>query len=70
MSSVARMPFMELSYFVSVTSLIYTYSVCLVIFLAHLSRRLTGELIVYPSVRRGRSQFQRSSSLKPLGQSN
>ena len=43
-------------------------------FLAHLSRRLTGELIVYPcsgvrpsSVRR--SQFQRSSPLKPLGQS-
>ena len=47
-------------------------------FLAHLSRRLTGELIVYPcSVRRPsvrpssvrRSQFQRSSPLKPLGQS-
>ena len=38
------------------------------IFLAHLSRRLTGELIVYPcsGVRR-RSQFQRSSSLKRLG---
>ena len=44
-------------------------------FLAHLSRRLTGELIVYPcsgvrpssSVRR--PQFQRSSPLKPLGQS-
>ena len=41
--------------------------------LAHLSQRLTGELIVYPccvvrpSVRR--SQFQRSSPLKPLGQS-
>ena len=40
--------------------------------LAHLSRRLIGELIVYPcsgvrpSVRR-RSQFQRSSSLKQLG---
>ena len=48
------------------------------IFLAHLSRRLTGELIVYPcsGVRRPsssvvvrRSQFQRSSPLKPLGQS-
>ena len=46
----------------------------MVIFLAHLSRRLTGELIVYPcsgvhplSVRR--PQFQRSSPLKPLGQS-
>ena len=48
-------------------------------FLAHLSRRLTGELIVYPcsgvrpsSVRPSvvrRSQFQRSSPLKPLGQS-
>ena len=51
-------------------------------FLAHLSRRLTGELIVYPcsgvrpsssvvrpsSVVR-RPQFQRSSPLKPLGQS-
>ena len=47
-------------------------------FLAHLSRRLTGELIVCPcsgvrrpssvGVRR-RSQFQRSSPLKPLGQS-
>ena len=44
-----------------------------IIFLAHLSRRLIGELIVYPcsgvrpsSVRR-RPQFQRSSSLKPLG---
>ena len=42
------------------------------IFLAHLSQRLIGELIVYPcsgvrpsSVRR--PQFQRSSSLKPLG---
>ena len=38
--------------------------------LAHLSGRLTGELIVYlapASVRR--SQFQRSSSLKSLGQS-
>ena len=50
------------------------------LFLAHLSRRLTGELIVYPCsgvrrpssvvvVRRRRSQFQRSSPLKPLGQS-
>ena len=55
------------------------------VFLAHLSRRLTGELIVYPcsgvrpsSVRRPsvvrpssvrRSHFQRSSPLKPLGQS-
>ena len=46
-------------------------------FLAHLSRRLIGELIVYPcsgvrpsSVRPSsvrRPQFQRSSSLKPLG---
>ena len=43
-------------------------------FLAHLSQRLTGELIVYPcsgvrpsSVRR--PQFQRSSPLKLLGQS-
>ena len=48
------------------------------LFLAHLSRRLTGELIVYPCsgvrrpssvVGRRRSQFQRSSPLKPLGQS-
>ena len=48
-------------------------------FLAHLSRRLTGELIVYPcsgvrpssSVRPSirRPKFQRSSPLKPLGQS-
>ena len=45
-------------------------------FLAHLSRRLTGELIVYPcsGVRPSssgvrRPQFQRSSPLKPLGQS-
>ena len=38
--------------------------------LAHLSRRLTGELIVYPcSVVRRRSHFQRSSPLKPPGQS-
>ena len=45
-------------------------------FLAHLSRRLTGELIVYPysgvrpssSVIR-RPQLQRSSPLKPLGKS-
>ena len=42
-------------------------------FLAHLSRRLMGELIVYPSLRRAssvRPQFQTSSPLKPLGQSN
>ena len=41
-----------------------------VVFLAHLSRRLTGELIVYPcsGVRRRRSQFQRSFPLKPHGQ--
>ena len=42
--------------------------------LAQLSRRLTGELIVYPcsGVRRPsvrRPHFQRSSPLKPLGQS-
>ena len=39
--------------------------------LAHRSRRLTGELIVYPcsGVRRRRPQFQRSSPLKLLGQS-
>ena len=48
---------------------------CLNIFLAHLSRRLTGELIVYPcsGVRPSssihRPQFQRSSPLKLLGQS-
>ena len=50
-------------------------------FLAHLSRRLMGELIVYqslrrPSVRRPsvrlsvRQHFQTSSPLKPLGQLN
>ena len=52
-------------------------------FLAHLSRRLMGELIVYQSLRRPsvvcrpssvrpsvRPQFQTSSSLKPLGQFN
>ena len=42
-------------------------------FLAHLSRRLMGELIVYQSLRRPsvvRPQFQTSSPLKPLGQSN
>ena len=47
------------------------------LFLAHLSRRLTGELIGYPWIRRPsssvrlssvRSHFQ-TSSLKPLGQS-
>ena len=45
-------------------------------FLAHLSRRLMGELIVYQSLRRPsvvrrpsvRPQFQTSSPLKPLGQ--
>ena len=47
------------------------------IFLAHLSRRLMGELIVYQSLRRPssvrpsvRPQFQTSSPLKPLGQLN
>ena len=47
------------------------------LFLAHLSRRLMGELIVYqslrrPSVRRPsvRQHFQTSSPLKPLGQLN
>ena len=50
-------------------------------FLAHLSRRLMGELIVYQSLRRPsvrpsvrpssvRQHFQTSSPLKPLGQSN
>ena len=40
------------------------------LFLAHLSRRLMGELIVYQSLRRPsvRPQFQTSSPLKPLGQ--
>ena len=40
--------------------------------LAHLSRRLMGELIVYQSLRRPsvRPQFQTSSPLKPLGQLN
>ena len=60
--------------------LCYSVKSLLQTFLAHLSRRLTGELIVYPcsgvrpasvvvhpSVRR--PQFQRSSPLKPLGQS-
>ena len=44
-------------------------------FLAHLSRRLMGELIVYQSLRRPsvrpssvRQHFQTSSPLKPLGQ--
>ena len=43
------------------------------IFLAHLSRRLMGELIVYQSLRRTspvHPQFQTSSPLKPLGQLN
>ena len=41
------------------------------IFSAHLSRRLTGELIVYPWIWHPslRSHFQTSSPLKPLGQS-
>ena len=47
-------------------------------FLAHLSRRLMGELIVYQSLRRPsvvrrpsvRPQFQISSPLKPLGKLN
>ena len=46
--------------------------------LAHLSRRLMGELIVYQSIQRPsvvcrssvRPQFQTSSPLKPLGQLN
>ena len=40
-------------------------------FLDHQSRRLTGELIGYPWIRRPsvRSHFQTSSPLKPLGQS-
>ena len=41
--------------------------------LAHQSRRLMGELIVYQSLRRPsfvRPQFQTSSPLKPLGQLN
>ena len=49
----------------------------LVLFLAHLSRRLMGELIVYQSLRRPsvrhpsvRQHFQTSSPLKPLGQLN
>ena len=47
------------------------------LFLAHLSRRLMGELIVYQSLRRPsvrpssvRQHFQTSSPLKPLGQLN
>ena len=42
-------------------------------FLAYLSRKLMGELIVYQSLRRPasvRPQFQTSSSLKPLGELN
>ena len=47
------------------------------VLLAHLSRRLTGELIGYPWIRRPssssvvvvRPHFQTSSALKPLGQS-
>ena len=41
-------------------------------FLAHRSRRVTGELIGYPWIRRPssvRSHFQTFSPLKPLGQS-
>ena len=48
------------------------FSLTLSIFLAHLSRRLTGELIGYPWIRRPsvvRSHFQTSSPLKPLCQS-
>ena len=39
-------------------------------FLAHLSRRLIGELLVYRGIRRPsvrRQHFQTTSSLKPLG---
>ena len=42
----------------------------IVVFLAHLSRRLTGELIVYRGIRRPsvvRQHFQTTSPLKPLG---
>ena len=56
-----------------------SFHIHILLFLAHLSRRLTGELIVYPcsgvrpsSVRPSvvrLSQFQRSSPLKLLGQS-
>ena len=40
------------------------------LFLAHLSRRLIGELLVYRGIRRPsvrRQHFQTTSSLKPLG---
>ena len=54
-----------------------TQKVKVIVLLAHLSRRLMGELIVYqslrcPSVRPSsvRQHFQTSSPLKPLGQSN
>ena len=43
------------------------------VFLAHLSRRLRGELLVYQWLRRPssvRQHFQTSSPLKPLGQLN
>ena len=41
---------------------------CLFVFLAHLSRRLIGELLVYRGIRRPsvrRQHFQTTSSLKP-----
>ena len=50
-----------------------TTNVCSVFFLAYLSRRLGGELLVYQWFRRPsgvRQHFQTSSSLKPLGQLN
>ena len=49
---------------------IYSYILSKSIFLAHLSQRLTGELIGYPWIRPSvRSHCQTSSPLKPLGQS-
>ena len=47
------------------------FCIFLFFFLAHLSRRLTGELIGYPWIRPSsvRSHFQTSSPFKPLGQS-
>ena len=55
------------------TLVVFKVFIILLSFLAHLSRRLISELIVYQSLRHPsstRPQFQTSSPLNPLGQLN
>ena len=61
--------------FIDVWPLCCRWYIVIIPFLAHLSRRLSGELIGYPWIRRPssssvvRSHFQTTSPQKPLGQS-